>query len=95
MPVYSYICRICEMEFEAERSIANRQDVVCPRCGDQLSAEIQLQPCHWKMGVTTELTTERAVIADEGSDWRENKESRRMKAREPKRLWGGAAKARS
>ena len=60
-----------------------------------MSAEIQLQSCHWKMGVTTELTTERAVIADEGSDWRENKESRRMKAREPKRLWGGAAKARS
>ncbi len=34
MPWYDYTCEVCAEAFEAERTVAKRDDVRCPRCSE-------------------------------------------------------------
>lgn len=87
MPVYQYKCMLGH-EFEAEKSIADRYNAVCPACGctteDQL--EIQLQPVSGTIAHQDRVISEAQCAAEYGSDWRETEGSRRMMADEPKKL---------
>ncbi len=40
MPRYDYRCPECGAEFEATRSIAERNDVLCETCGEQAKMDI-------------------------------------------------------
>ena len=52
MPLYRYKCSRCSKEFEALRSIEERNSAECPECSSL--AELQLSPfaikCHWDTG---------------------------------------------
>ena len=37
MPIYDYKCAACGHRFELLRSISNRDEAVCPRCGGKVT----------------------------------------------------------
>ena len=41
MPLYNYKCRKCEHEFEEFKKIADRNDLVCPKCGQEVFIHIK------------------------------------------------------
>ena len=88
MPWYVYECADCGLHHEAERSIADRHDVSCPCCGAPWDRQqIQIQTVRGMMAVTPEITTEAAIVAEKGKDWRETPGSRRMADDQPERLY--------
>ncbi len=47
MPVYDYKCAKCGHRFELLRSISQRDDAACPRCG---SAVMRVYEGKWALG---------------------------------------------
>ncbi len=41
MPLYEYRCTVCGHRFEALRSIAQRDEVVCEKCGQKVERVYQ------------------------------------------------------
>jgi putative FmdB family regulatory protein len=88
--LYQYECQRCGAEHEATRACAQRYEVTCPKCGapghEQL---ILLNARGLAKQFTTKphLTTEAAVIAEKGAEWRQTPASWRRRRGEPDRLY--------
>ena len=50
MPVYDYKCVQCGHRFDLLRSVSNRDDAVCPKCG---GAVARVYEGKWSMGRPT------------------------------------------
>ena len=47
MPIYDFKCTACGHRFELMRSISNRDEAVCPKCGAQV---VRVYEGKWAMG---------------------------------------------
>lgn len=94
MPVYTYICDLCDTHHEQTLSVANRHaKAICPVCeSNGLHQKIQLQTFHGKAGHQNKLISDAECEGKYGKDWRETPESIRIKEGKAKRLYSDGGK---
>jgi len=54
MPLYDYICKRCNFEFEFQTPISKRDDVICKKCGAQTSRKVARTKDDWFTPFVTE-----------------------------------------